>query len=66
MINREQEDDKAIFKKLKVNKKYKAYQRKGFFLSQKILDYYINVSNNNSNTLKNIFKLIKCENKDKV
>ena len=29
MINREQEDDKAIFKKLKVNKKYKAYQRKG-------------------------------------
>lgn len=66
IINREQEDDKDIFKKIKGNKKgkkgnFKTYQRNGFFLSQKILDYYMNISNNNYKELNNTFKLVKCE-----
>ena len=44
-INREQEDDRDIFIKVKGNKKnnnFKNYKRPGFFLSNKILKYYIN------------------------
>ena len=63
-INREQEDDKNCFiKEHGASKLYKTYKRNNYFLSQKILDIYINYSNNNFNNLKDIFKLVKYENK---
>ena len=40
-IIREQEDDKEIFHKLKSNSKYKKFSRKGYYLSNKIIRYYI-------------------------
>ena len=67
-INREQEDDRDIFTKVKGNQKinnFKTYKRNGFFLSKKILNYYTKYSNNNYNELKKIFKLIKLEYEDK-
>jgi hypothetical protein len=61
-INREQDDDREIFTKVKqTNKTFKKYKRNGFFLSNKILNYYTNFSNNNTNALIDVFKLIKCE-----
>ena len=61
-INREQDDDREIFTKVKqTNKNFKKYKRNGFFLSNKILNYYTNFSNNNTNALIDVFKLIKCE-----
>ena len=62
-INREQEDDRDIFIKLKSNKtnNYKKYKRNGFFLSKKLLLYYTVFSNNNYSKLKDLFKLTKCE-----
>jgi len=61
IINREQEDDKDIFIRVKNNKKaFKTYKRNGFFLSNKILNYYINFAINNNEILKECFKLIKC------
>ena len=61
-INREQEDDREIFFKVKSNSKYgKKYKRNGFFLSNKILNSYIAFSNNNYKELRKIFRLIKCE-----
>lgn len=63
-INREQEDDKYIFiKEQTSNKQLKIYRRNNFYLSQKILDIYINFSNNNYEELQKCFKLIECENK---
>ena len=63
-INREQEDDKYIFiKEQTSNKQLKIYKRNNFYLSQKILDIYINFSNNNYEELQKCFKLIECENK---
>ena len=61
-INREQEDDRDIFSKVKTNSKtYKKYKRNSSFLSNKILNIYNNYSNNNDDKLKELFKLIKCE-----
>ena len=61
-INREQEDDKEIFTKVKSNSKYgKKYKRNGFYLSNKLLNVYINYSNNHCNELRKIFKMTKCE-----
>ena len=65
IINREQEDDKEHFSKVKsINREYKIYKRNNYFLSQKILNTYITFINNNSNELLKAFKLIKCENKN--
>ena len=61
-INREQEDDRDIFVKVKGgSKNYKKYKRNGYFLSNKILSYYINFSNNKEDKLKDIFKLYQCK-----
>ena len=61
-INREQDDDREIFTKVKAtNKNFKKYKRNGYFLSNKILNYYTNFSNNNTKDLIDAFKLIKCE-----
>ena len=70
IINREQEDDKENFSKVKSNNGfYKKYQRKNYFLSQKILNIYITFINNNLKELSKTFELIKCnyknEEKDK-
>ena len=63
-INREQEDDKNIFIKEQGSSKiYKTYKRNGMFLSDKILELYINYCNNNSERLLKSFKLIECENR---
>ena len=65
-INREQEDDKNNFiKEHGSSKQYKTFKRNNFYLSQKILEVYINFSNNNFNQLNEIFKLIKYENKNR-
>ena len=64
-INREQEDDRDIFSKVKTNSKtYKKYKRNSFFLSNKLLNIYNIYSNNNDDKLKELFKLIKCENNE--
>ena len=62
-INREQEDDKDIFIRVKGNQKsnYKKYKRNGFILSKKILNYYIKYTNNYNEQINNSLKLIKCE-----
>ena len=60
LINREQEDDKEIFTKLNT-RTYKTYRRNGFFLSNKLLNVYMNISNNNHELFTSLFKLIKCE-----
>ena len=61
-INREQDDDREIFTKVKsTNKNFKKYKRNGFALSNKILDIYTNFSNNYLNELIKAFQLIKCE-----
>ena len=62
-INREQEDDKDIFIKVKGNQKsnYKKYKRNGFFLSKKILNYYIKYTNNYNSQIYDSLKLVKCE-----
>ena len=62
LINREQEDDKKIFVKQNT-KTYKTYKRNGFFLSNKLLNIYANISNNNYENFLKLFKLIKCEKK---
>ena len=59
-INREQEDDREIFYKVKAtNKKYKKYKRNGFYLSQKLLHTYNNYLNNNFYQILDLFKLKK-------
>ena len=61
-INREKEDDKDIFLKLKSNSRLTKYLRKGFCLSNKIIKYYINyLNNNNCKDIEKIFGLIKFE-----
>ena len=61
-INREQEDDKIIFhKKSWQTKQFKTYLRNDFYLSQKILNIYINYVNNNFEALQKCFNLTKCE-----
>jgi hypothetical protein len=61
-INREQEDDKDIFVKVKSNSKFgKKYKRNGFYLSNKILSTYIAYVNNNSKEIRKLFKLTRCE-----
>ena len=61
-INREQEDDKEIFVKVKSNSKFgKKYKRNGFYLSNKILTTYISYVNNNYKEIRKQFKLIRCE-----
>ena len=63
-INREQEDDKNIFIKEQGSSKiYKTYKRNGIYLSDKILELYINFCNNNSEQLLKSFRLIECENR---
>ena len=65
IINREQEDDKENFSKIKSsNRLYKKYKRNNFFLSQNILNIYITFTNNNLKELLNTFKLKKCEYKE--
>ena len=62
IINREQEDDKEIFVKVKSNSKnFKKYKRNGFYLSNKILNTYITYANNNQKLFRKLFRLIKCE-----
>ena len=61
-INREQDDDKNIFVKVKsANKSFKKYKRNGFFLSNKLLNIYATFSNNHVNELIQAFQLIRCE-----
>ena len=60
LINREQEDDKEIFTKLK-SMTYKTYRRNGYYLSNKILNIYMNICNNNIEKFIELFQLIKCE-----
>lgn len=58
-INREQDDDKNIFiKDHGTSKQYKTFKRTNFYLSQRILNIYINYFNNNFEHLQNAFKLI--------
>ena len=60
IINREQEDDKENFCKVRsINRQYKRYKRNNYFLSQNILNFYITFINNNLKELINVFKLIK-------
>ena len=59
LINRGQEDDEEIFTKLNTIT-FKTYKRNGFYLSNKILNLYMNFSNNNFGNLLEIFSLIKC------
>ena len=62
VINREQEDDKKIFTKVKSsNKSYKTFKRKEYFLSSKILNNYMLYLNNNYKELGAMFKLIKSD-----
>ena len=62
IINREQEDDRDIFIKVKSsNRNYKKYKRSGTFLSNKILNTYMTFVNNNFDKIIELFKLIKCE-----
>jgi len=64
IINREQEDDKENFSKIKsINKQYKKYKRNNYFLSKKILNIYITFTNNNLEELLKTFKLIKKQKK---
>ena len=57
-INREQEDDKEIFVKIKSsNKIFKKYKRNGFHLSNKILNIYNHYLNNNFIKILETFKL---------
>ena len=61
-INREQEDDRDIFIKIKgTSRNYKKYKRNGFNLSNIILNDYILFLNNNYKEIKKVFKLEKCE-----
>ena len=60
LINREQEDDKEIFTKLKTGQ-FKTYGRNGYYLCNKLLNIYMNITNNNYETFSKLFKLIKCE-----
>jgi hypothetical protein len=61
-INREQDDDREIFSKVKAtNKNFKKYKRNNFYLSNKILSTYITFVNNNTEELKKQFELVKCE-----
>ena len=62
IINREQEDDRDIFIKVKsTNRNYKKYKRNGYFLSNKILSNYMTFVNNYFHEIVDTFKLIKCE-----
>jgi len=62
IINREQEDDKENFSKIKSNNRlYKGYKRHNYFLSQKILNIYITLTNNNLEDLLKAFDLIKLD-----
>ena len=64
LINREQEDDKENFTKVKsINRQYKKYKKNNYFLSQKILNIYITFTNNNLDELLKTFKLIECKHK---
>ena len=60
LINREQEDDKENFSKVKsINRLYKRYKRNNYFLSRKILNIYMTFANNNLKELLKTFELIK-------
>ena len=62
IINREQEDDRDIFIRVKSsNRNYKKYKRNGYFLSNKILNNYMTYVNNNFDEIVEKFRLIKCE-----
>ena len=63
-INRELEDDKDMFVKVKAQSKAsnkKKFKRNGYYLSNKLLNVYSNFVNNNNEELIKLFKLIKCE-----
>ena len=63
-INRELEDDKDVFVKVKAQSKAsnkKKFKRNGYYLSNKLLNVYSNFVNNNNEELIKLFKLIKCE-----
>ena len=65
-INREQEDDREIFIRVKsTNKRYKKYKRNGFFLSNKLLNIYNNYLNDNFVDILETFHLKKYEKLDK-
>ena len=62
-INRELEDDKDIFVKVKAQSKAlnkKKFKRNGFYLSNKLLNIYTHFTNNNNDELIKLFQLIKC------
>ena len=59
LINREQEDDKDIFTKV-ATRNFKVFKRTGYFLSNKLLNIYMNISNNNYKSFLKFFSLIKC------
>ena len=59
IINREQEDDREIFTKMNT-RTFKVYKRNGFFLSNKLLNIYMNIASNNHEKFLKLFKLIKC------
>ena len=59
LINREQEDDREIFTKSNL-RNFKTYKRNGYYLSNKILNLYMNISNNNFENFLKRFNLMKC------
>ena len=59
LINREQEDDKDIFTKV-ATRNFKVFKRTGYFLSNRLLNIYMNISNNNYKSFLKFFSLIKC------
>ena len=42
-------------------RQFKTYKRNGFYLSNKLLNIYMNICNNNIETFVKLFQLIKCE-----
>ena len=68
IINRELEDDKEMFTKVKAQSKAsnkRKFKRNGYYLSNKLLGIYSNFVNNNNEELIKLFKLIKCEEEKK-
>ena len=59
LINREQEDDKDIFTKV-ATRNFKVFKRNGYYLSNRLLNIYMNISNNNYKSFFKYFSLIKC------
>ena len=67
-INRELEDDKEVFFKVKAQTKAsnkRKFKRNGYYLSNKLLNIYSNFVNNNYDEIIKLFTLKKCEEEKK-